>query len=143
MRPVFSFLLWFAGSVWTLPNTLLGLLVLGLLFPFGARAQFVRGVVEIHGPPVKRFLHLFFGGVVGVTLGQTVLSWTKATHAMARAHERVHVRQYLWFGPFFLPAYAFASLFIWVVGGDPYYSNPFEKQAYSIACLEPFPEEMP
>jgi hypothetical protein len=60
---------------------------------------------------------------------------------MVRAHERVHVYQYLIWGPFFLPAYGLASTWVWIRGGDAYHGNPFEKQAYAIACIEPFPDD--
>jgi len=129
--------LFICGTLWTLPNTLVGLTVLFMLAPWGARARVVTGVVEIAGVPVRGFLSRFCGGAIGMTLGQTVLSWTPATHARARDHERVHVRQYLLWGPFFLPAYCLASAWIWFRGGDPYHGNPFEKQAYAVACIDP------
>ena len=135
MRPFARLLLHVLGSIWTFPNTLLGLTAWLLLFPVGARGRLVSGVFEIEGPPIRRLLKSVFGGAIGVTLGQTVLSWTQTTHTLAREHERVHVRQYLVWGPFFLPAYGLASLWVWLRGGNPYYANPFERQAYAIACI--------
>jgi len=128
------------GSLWTLPNTVLGLTAWLLLYPVGARCRLVRGVFEIEGPPIRRLLKSCFGGAIGVTFGQTVLSWNQITHGLAREHERVHVRQYLVWGPFFLPAYGLASLWAWLRGGNPYYANPFERQAYAIACIGPLEE---
>jgi hypothetical protein len=141
MHPVSRKILLALGSAWTLPNTLLGLTALVILMPFGARAHVLRGVVEIAGPPVKMLLKACFGGAIGVTFGQTVLSWNETTHRLAREHERVHVRQYLLWGPFFLPAYGLASLWVWLRGRDPYHANPFERQAYAIACIEHDPDE--
>jgi hypothetical protein len=129
------------GTLWTIPNTLLGIAVLAILAPWGAKARLVDGVLELNGPPIRRFLKRFFGGAIGLTLGQTVLSWSPETHNMVRAHERVHVCQYLIWGPFFLPAYGLASTWVWIRGGDAYHGNPFEKQAYAIACIEPFPDD--
>lgn len=128
------------GSVWTFPNTALGLVAWLLLFPLGARCRLVSGVFEIEGRPIRKLLKTCFGGAIGVTLGQSVLSWNEATHTLARDHERVHVRQYLIWGPFFLPAYGLASLWVWLRGGSPYYANPFERQAYAVACVLPLNE---
>jgi len=132
--------LFLLGSVWTLPNTVLGLTAWLLLFPLGARCRLVRGVFEIEGRPIRLLLKSCFGGAMGVTFGQTVLSWSEATHRVARDHERVHVRQYLVWGPLFLPAYGLASLWVWLRGGNPYYDNPFERQAYAVACILPLSE---
>ena len=44
--------------------------------------------------------------------------------------ERVHVRQYERWGPFFLPAYFACSLAALARGRDAYRANPFEKEAF-------------
>ena len=48
-------------------------------------------------------------------------------------HEHVHVRQYEWFGPFFIPCYLFASVYVWFRGKSAYRDNPFEVQTYRIS----------
>ena len=45
------------------------------------------------------------------------------------AHERVHVRQCERWGPFFVPAYLLAMLATRIMGGNPYWDNPFEAEA--------------
>lgn len=54
-----------------------------------------------------------------------------------RRHERVHVRQYARWGPFFLPAYLLSSFWQWLRGRDPYRDNAFERQAYAAAPIGP------
>ena len=40
------------------------------------------------------------------------------------------MRQYERWGPFFIPAYLAASLWMLVTGRDPYRENPFEREAF-------------
>ena len=54
-----------------------------------------------------------------------MLDWT-------RNHEHVHVGQYMWWGPFFLPAYGLSSLICKWKGKNPYLENRFEKVAYGL-----------
>jgi hypothetical protein len=42
---------------------------------------------------------------VAITLGHVVLATTESALKKTRSHERVHVRQYERWGPFFIPAY--------------------------------------
>ena len=89
------------GFVWTLPNTLLGL-VLGLLtfqVPRIAHGLLVfdrvpRGVTSL----LPRL------GRSAMTIGFVVLS-ARPLEGKLLAHERHHVRQYTAWGPFFIPAY--------------------------------------
>lgn len=71
---------------------------------------------------------------LALTLGHIILAPTPQAHAITRSHERVHVRQYMRWGPLFLPAYALSSLWQWCRGGDPYRDNRFEREAYG--CTE-------
>ncbi|MFO0829831.1 MAG: hypothetical protein U0572_16945 [Phycisphaerales bacterium] len=124
----------FLGYLWAAPNTALGLAVYAVFAPFGARASLVDGVIEIEGPPVAALLARvpLVGGASALTLGHAVLARSAAEHARTRRHERVHVRQYARWGPFFLPAYALSSLLAWRRGLDPYRDNAFEREAYAI-----------
>ena len=104
------------GMLWTLPNTLLGLLLGVAGWPFGARMRWQRRELAL----VVRDWPWGKGGAI--TLGNVIvhvgaqLDTPCQTYAQrARrgvgpcislaAHERAHVYQYLLFGPLFLPLY--------------------------------------
>jgi len=70
-----------------------------------------------------------------MTLGHTILGQTKDALHITRDHEHVHVRQYERWGPFFIPAYFFASGLAWMRGGNSYRDNVFEIEAYDKADL--------
>ena len=69
---------------------------------------------------------------MAITLGHVILGRTAAALDIARDHEWVHVGQYERWGPFFLPAYAVASLWAWLRGRDPYRDNRFEREAFAV-----------
>jgi hypothetical protein len=122
--------------IWAFPATLLGLVVVGLSCLTGGSARVVDGVLEVHGGFATRFLRRglpWIGSGAAMTLGHVVLGQDPQCLAGSRAHEHVHVRQYERWGPFFLPAYLSASLILWLRGRDPYYENPFEREAYDRA----------
>lgn len=93
------------GGVWTLPNTVLGVVV-GLL-AFGWPEQVRgRGILAVRArggiaPLVRR------ARISATTFGQVVVFWRPegAGEPALLDHEAVHVRQYLVLGPFFLPVY--------------------------------------
>jgi hypothetical protein len=117
--------------VWAGPSTAIGL-VLAVLALYRGRIAVWDGVVEAHGPLLRWILtHLTLlpGGVSAITFGHAVLGRDAGALAQTRAHERVHVNQYERWGPFFLPAYAVASLWALARGGDAYFDNWFERQA--------------
>ncbi len=122
-----------AAYLWVLPNTLLGLAVAPLVFFPGGRGEVVDGVLELWGTPFELLLQSFTGlaggGAAAMTLGHVVLATDDRARRVTRAHERVHVRQYCAFGPFFLPAYFLSSLACILRREDPYYANAFEKHA--------------
>ncbi len=122
--------------IWALPTTLVGSLLLGLAVVTGGRASLVDGVLESHGGWVRRVLAwipLGRGGVAAVTFGHVVLGTDPTALALTRAHERAHVAQCEGWGPFFLPAYALASLWAWLRGASPYRDNRFEREAFRLA----------
>lgn len=119
--------------LWAGPATLVGLLVLAATAR-RATVRLVDGAIEAHGPALAWALaHLTVlpGGVSAVTLGHVVLGRDAATLCVTRAHERVHVRQYETWGPFFLPAYVVASGWALLTGRHFYFDNPFEREAVS------------
>ncbi len=71
------------------------------------------------------------GGAAAMTLGHVVLGRDATCLERTRAHERVHVQQGERWGPFFVPVYLLASLYLLVAGRDAYHDNPFEREAHS------------
>lgn len=116
-----------AAYLWASPNTCIGI-ALGLVL--GGKFQVVDGVVEIHGPHVAKALQRLWIPAAAITLGHTVLGQSPSWLHRTRRHERVHVRQYQRWGPFFIPAYLLASTALFAIGKDGYRSNPFEVEAF-------------
>ena len=128
-------MLQFVKILWALPNTLIGVTagILGLLT--GGSYQLHSGCLEFHGGLVTWALERMplTGGVLAMTLGHSVIGQTAEGLDVSRDHERIHVRQYERWGPFFLPAYLAVSVWLWCVGRDCYRENPFEVEAYAKA----------
>jgi hypothetical protein len=117
--------------LWASPTTFLGLVVAFALLRRG-HAALVDGVIEAHSPLLSRALASFTPlahGADAMTLGHVVIGRNAHALESTRAHERVHVRQYEWWGPFFLPAYFFAGARALACGGHPYFDNRFELEA--------------
>ena len=127
MKPVTVF-----RYLWALPNTLLGLLLLVPALLSGGRVKLVDGVLEISGRAVVWVLERipFAGPADALTLGHAVLGRSEEILEQWRRHEQVHVRQYERWGPFFIPAYAFSSLYARMKGRDGYLGNRFETEAF-------------
>lgn len=127
-RALWTVVLW----CWTSPATLLGLTVGGIGLLTGGSVQRRGHVLEFHSGFACWFLERMPNGqfVMAMTLGHTILGKTAAALDITREHEMVHIRQYERWGPFFLPAYLFASLWLWLAGRDAYRENPFEREAY-------------
>jgi hypothetical protein len=126
----------FLCYLWASPNTLLGLLFVLAARLTGGSVRIVQGVVEVHGGFATTFLRRglpLIGAGAAMTLGHVILGQNQDCLDGAREHEHVHVEQYERWGLFFLPAYAAASLYLWLRGRDPYRENPFEKEAYGRA----------
>jgi hypothetical protein len=121
----------FLRYLWAGPTTLIGLLVALALIRRG-RFACVDGVVEAHSPLLERALASFTllaRGADTMTLGHVVLGRNARALEATRAHERVHVRQYETWGPFFLPAYFLAGACALATGRHPYFDNRFELEA--------------
>ena len=101
------------------------------LAALGGRVRIVEGVIEAHGPLLQRALATCVPvrGAVALTLGHVVIARDERALETTRGHERVHVRQYERWGPFFLPAYGLASAWAAITGGHYYYDNIFEREA--------------
>lgn len=109
--------------LWALPYTLLGLLMAGLA---GGHVQRRGRIVEAHGGGLDRLLRPW---AQAVTLGHVILARDAASLDRWREHERAHVCQYEWLGPFFIPVYGLLAAWVWLRGGDPYRDHPLEIQA--------------
>ncbi len=119
--------------LWAAPATCLGLIAWPIAVLSGGTASWVAGVLEIQGGWVTRVLRGPLPGVrccAAMTLGHVVLGQDQTCLEQSRAHERIHVRQYEQWGPLFIPAYLASSLWLYWSGRDPYWDNPFERDAY-------------
>jgi len=107
------------GFVWTLPNTLIGLLLGAFTFQ---KPRIHRGVLlfdrEARGwsRVVRRF------GYSAQTFGFVMIG-AGPIEGRLFDHERAHVRQYCQWGPLFLPVYGLLFL------GYGYRRHPFERAA--------------
>ncbi len=122
--------LWFAGYVWALPVTILGLM-LALLF---TRLESVDEEGILHfvvqpGGPLDWYMRRFH--IAAFTIGAVVTYSSADGPRQIRLvrHERAHVMQTLVLGPLFLPLYLLASLWQLARGGHPYRDNWFEVRA--------------
>src|SRR6185436_18200202 len=101
------------GALWTLPNTLAGLVAGLAAMAGGAKPEIAHAALVFHRVP--------FGPGGALTLGQVILHTGDSLEGTARTywcrqhggdvcvrledHERAHVYQYLALGPFFLLLY--------------------------------------
>jgi hypothetical protein len=123
--------------VWAAPNTALGMLLLPFVWLTHGRGQIKDGVIELYGGILGPFLRHcvpLHGGATAMTLGHIVIAADRRALETTRTHERVHVRQYERWGPFFLPAYFLASLAAAMTGHGAYHGNYFERQARQQDC---------
>ncbi|WP_266160083.1 hypothetical protein [Dyella silvatica] len=136
MQAMARFGLFGLGALWTLPNTLIGLLVGGLGFAFGVRARWSASEFALV------FRHWPWGAGGALTLGNVILHTgndldvrcltyahraglcTEASVSLAD-HERAHVYQYMVLGPLFLPLY--------LLCGGISVRNRFERAADAYA----------
>lgn len=125
------------GSLWALPCTLVGLGWGLLALCSGASWTWHRGTLEVAGGWLPALVQRLPGlrQFGAVTLGQVILAIDERTLVELRAHERVHVRQYLRWGPLFWPAYLGSSLWALCRGRHPYLANRFEREAYALDAL--------
>jgi hypothetical protein len=88
------------GFVWTLPNTLIGVVLGTLSF---VRPRVANGVLVFEGPPRGVTWILSKMHRAAMTVGFVILS-TAPVEGSLLVHERAHVRQSMILGPLFIPA---------------------------------------
>jgi hypothetical protein len=120
------------GYLWALPNTVVGAGMAPLVLLSGGRVRFERGAMELYGGFASWFLRKVAGGAGAMTLGHVILAQDRGNLDFTRDHEHVHVRQYMRWGPFFLPMYGLSSFLCWRKGLNPYLENRFERVAYAL-----------
>lgn len=126
--------------LWAAPLTLFGLPLLLLAFGRQGNIQARDGILEAHSPVLAGLLTRWVpvrGGYAAMTVGHIVVGRNQACLEATREHEREHVRQSEWLGPFFPVAYLLASLWAAARGGCAYADNWFERQARRAGCEAP------
>ena len=118
-----------AAVVWAGPNSIIGLLLAPLGFLPGGSIRLRDGVLECVVGSLPRFLRAVGdrGGIEAFALGHVVVAGSAALMSKSREHERVHVRQYERYGPFFLPLYVLSSVLALARRDHPYDHNRFER----------------
>ncbi|RXR06994.1 hypothetical protein [Pseudoxanthomonas composti] len=126
-----------AGAAWTLPNSLIGLLLGVLGLAGGARPQWRQRELALV------FDRYPWGPGGAITFGNIILNTGSSLDTMCSTyaqraglrtekaiclgdHERAHVYQYMVLGPFFLPVY--------LLSGGISVRNPFERAADRYAA---------
>jgi hypothetical protein len=119
--------------LWAAPNSLLGLLIALPACVLGARMQRCNHTLECTGGKLGLWMQRLPSRhrIAAITLGHVILAVDASVMDDLRAHERVHVRQYEYWGPFFGPAYLGESLWQALHGRDAYRANRFERAAYA------------
>ena len=122
-----------AAYVWAAPTTVVGLIGAFLADDIAV----VAGVLEGSGPRIGQAFDVVapHRSIMAMTLGHVVLARSGAALDATRAHERVHVRQCERWGPLFVPAYVAASVAARLRGGDAYFDNRFEREAWRAAPI--------
>lgn len=119
------------GFLWSLPVTLVGLVVVCVSGPTSASWRWwgwhgVRGILEFR---TRRII----GGYQGQTFGHVQLYVEGAEPQRLRKHEDTHTLQGDLFGALNLPIYGACSLVSRLTGGGWYYGNALEAWARSWA----------
>jgi len=111
------------GFVWSLPNTLIGLVLGALSF---TRPRLDHGVVVFEGRPRGVTWILAKMRRSAMTVGSVIVS-NVPVRGRLLVHERAHVRQSMILGPFYIPAYVVLAL------PFGYRRHPMEREARRLA----------
>lgn len=119
------------GWVWTLPNTLVFVLVALLGGAVFHRLQ-PSGVLWFVGR--RGFWSWYFGTYNAITVGCCTISEEHPSvyeNPIVIRHERIHSHQSMWMGVLYGPIYGMCSLVAKLQGLDAYWDNAMELQAYA------------
>ena len=111
------------GAVWTLPNTLVGLLF-ALLSGGVPRPR--AGLLVAESNRGLAYLFLARRGFGAITFGRVITSAIPVTSRLL-IHESHHARQYEVLGPYFIPVY------LGLQARYGYLQNPLEREAEACA----------
>jgi len=111
------------GFIWTLPNTLLGLLAGLLTFQ---RPSLREGLLLFDRQPRGLTSVMLRAHRTAMTVGFVIVS-AEPVRGRLLAHERHHVRQYCAWGPLFIPVYLLLAI------GYGYRRHPMELAAQRAA----------
>lgn len=115
------------GFIWTLPNTLLGLVVGLLTFQ---RPRLAEGALIFDRTPRGVTALMPRANRAAMTIGFVIVSARPVTGTLL-AHERHHIRQYCAWGPLFIPVYLVLSI------PYGYRRHPMELRAQRAAGERP------
>lgn len=117
------------GHVWTLPNTVVGLLA--ALLGGAKLARFERGALIFVAGERGAWRWWFDHGWAGITIGGVIVfsNHAQSVSPWLTRHELRHWFQYRLLGPLFLPVYGVASLVALAQGRRVYHDNVFELDA--------------
>jgi hypothetical protein len=115
------------GFIWTLPNTLLGLVVGLLTFQ---RPRLADGALIFDRTPRGVTALMPRANRAAMTIGFVIVSARPVTGTLL-AHERHHIRQYCAWGPLFIPVYLVLSI------PYGYRRHPMELRAQRAAGERP------
>ncbi len=120
-------MIYILGYLWAAPTSLIGALV--ALLTLSRPLRIHQGAVICRAGGLMRLLFERYG-FGAQTQGAVifVLAGYENDEGLLR-HELVHFAQARVWGPFFLPAYGLASLWMLLSGRDAYRDNPFEVHA--------------
>jgi hypothetical protein len=111
------------GFVWTLPNTALGLILGALTFQV---PRILGGAILFDRGPRGLTWLMSKMNRTGMTVGFVVLS-AMPVEGTLLLHERHHIRQYMAWGPLFIPLYLLLAI------PFGYRRHPFERAARRAA----------
>ncbi len=117
--------------LWVLPVSLPAATLALLGRATGGYLALHDGVLEAAGGLLPPFLTLLNPRlrIAAITLGHVVLARSRDDLDRTRAHERVHVRQFERWGPFFPLLYLGAGALMLLRGRHAYWDNPYEREA--------------
>jgi hypothetical protein len=129
--------------LWAAPLSVLGLPLWLIALSQGAAQASMRWSASRHAPMLLLSAHSPciawllarhpMGPMQAMAVGSVVLARDAQALRQCMAHECVHVRQAMRWGPLFPLVYAGSSVLAWWRGGCAYADNCFERQAYGQA----------